>query len=326
MNIQTSEDTRPVLIIGGRGFVGAAVARHFIERGQAAHVFGPESPVPLVTGATQTLGSIEDRQALDAVLENVRPRAVVNLAAFSAGPVGLSRSGEVDPERMLAVNVLGFRRLLDALVQAGHKRLIWMSSTVVLGRDLSPGARVDEDAPRRPLIHYGMSKVLAEDLAAYYRDRYGLETVGLRIPLMMGPGLWYEGAASALKQLTALARAGSKPVIKVPGVHFDAMHVADVGELIQTLLAAPEGSLAPIYHVAGFTTHYREVVSVLAEWVPGYAPTLLEETPAIIYPLVSQARVERDTGWRHRRDLRMTLADMLNEQHGSANPEDPKIT
>jgi UDP-glucose 4-epimerase len=311
------------LIVGGRGFVGAAIARHFLALGRPVHVFGPDSPVPLAEGASQTLGSIEDPSALRAVLAEVAPTDVVNLAAFSAGPVGLSRSGEADPERMLAVNVLGFRRLLEALVQAGHKRLIWMSSTVVLGPDQRPGTRLDEDAPRRPLTHYGMSKLLAEDLALYYRNRYGLETVGLRIPLMMGPGLWYEGAASPLKHLAAVAGAGARPVIKAPGVPFDAMHVADAGDLVEALLAAPAGSLAPIYHVAGFTTNYREIVRVFGEQVPGFAPTLIEETPAIVYPLVSQARVERDTGWRHRRDLRATLADMLAEHQASTQRVDP---
>ena len=316
----------PVLIIGGRGFVGAAIARHFLAQGRPVHIFGPDSAVPLAAGASQTLGSIEDPSALRAVLAEVAPTDVVNLAAFSAGPVGLSRSGEADPERMLAVNVLGFRRLPEALVQAGHRRLIWMSSTVVLGPDQNPGTRLDEDAPRRPLTHYGMSKMLAEDLALYYRGRYGLEAVGLRIPLMMGPGLWYEGAASPLKHLAATAAAGAQPVIKAPGVRFDAMHVADAGDLVEALLAAPAGRLAPVYHVAGFTTDYREIIQVLAEQVPGFAPTLIEELPAIVYPLVSQARVERDTGWRHRRDLKATLIDMLSEHDAGTRRTIPDAT
>jgi nucleoside-diphosphate-sugar epimerase len=75
--------------------------------------------------------------------------------------------------------------------------------------------------------------------------------------------------------------------------------------------------------VAGFTTDYREIIRVLAEQVPGFAPTLIEEIPGIVYPLVSQARVERDTGWRHRRDLKATLIDMLNEHDASTRLIDP---
>jgi UDP-glucose 4-epimerase len=314
----STSERGPILIVGGRGFVGAAVVRHVLARGHAVHVLGPASPVPLPAGATETQASIEHGAALDAVMGQVKPRAVASFAAFSAGLVGLSRSGEVDPERMLAVNVLGFRRLLDASVKAGLKRLVWISSTVVLGRAKSMDTRVDETAPREPLINYALSKVLAEDVAAYYRLRHGLETVGLRIPLMMGPGLWYDGAASVLKTLVAEAAPGAEPRVTVPSVPFDAMHVADMGELVEILFAAPPG-LAPIYNVAGFTTRWRDIASLLQELVPGYKPVLTRTTPPIVYPLVSQALLERDTGWRHRLDLRATLLDMIAERRAQSS-------
>jgi UDP-glucose 4-epimerase len=305
-------DSGPVLIFGGRGFVGAAVVRHLLAAGRDVHVFGPASPVPLPDGATETQASIEDAAALAEVFARVRPSSVANFAAFSAGPVGLSRSGEVDPERMLAVNVLGFRRLLDASVAAGVRRLVWTSSTVVLGRAASLDTRLDEHAPREPLVNYGLSKVLAEDVAAFHRRRNGLETVALRIPLMLGPGLWYDGAAAVLKTLVANARTGAAPRVAVPSVPFDAMHVADMGELVATLFAAPPG-LAPVYNVAGFTTTWQAIAALLEELVPGYRPVLEPVMPPIVYPLVSQASLERDTGWRQRRDLRDTLLDMLAE-------------
>jgi UDP-glucose 4-epimerase len=306
----------PVLVLGGRGFVGAAVVRHMLARGRRVHVFGPESPVPLPAGATQTIGSIEDADALARVLDATRPADVACLAAFSSGPVGLARSGEADPERMLAVNVLGFRRLLAACVEAGIARVAWTSSTVVLGRATTLALRCDEDAPRRPVGNYALSKTLAEEIAAHYRLRHGLEAVGLRIPLMLGPGLWYDGAAAVLKAMVADALSGARRRVAVPGVAFDAMHVADAGDLVEALLAAPPG-LAPVYNVAGFTTSYREIARVLGELCPGYAPELAEEEPPIVFPLVSQARLEADTGWRHRRDLRATLADMIEERRRS---------
>jgi UDP-glucose 4-epimerase len=309
-------DISPVLVVGGRGFVGAAVVCELLARGAAVHVLGPEGPLPLPAGARESRASIEDAAALRDVLARVRPRSVVNLAAYSSGAVGLTRSGEIDPERMLSVNVLGFRRLLEACVDAGLARLVWMSSTVVLGRAERQGERLDETAPRRPLVNYGLSKVLAEDVADYMRRRAGIETVGLRIPLMLGPGLWYEGAAGVVKRMVAAAAPGASPEFAVPDVAFDAMHVADAGELVVRLLGVP-GALAPIYNVAGFTTTHEEIGRVLGELVPGYAPRLVAEAPPIVYPLVSQARLEQDTGWRHRRDLRATLLDMLAEREAS---------
>lgn len=314
----SSSERAPVLVVGGRGFVGAAAVRALIAAGETVHVLGPPSPVPLPVGASETIASIEDDDVVRDVLARLRPRVVVSFAAFSAGPIGLGRSGEADPERMLAVNVLGFRRLLEACVSAGIRRVIWTSSTVVFGRAEIRAPRLGEDAPRRPLTNYGLSKVLAEDVAAYMRGRHGIETVGLRIPLMLGPGLWYDGAASVLKTLVAEARSGAQPHVAVPGITFDAMHVDDGGDLVAALCRTA-AALAPVYNVAGFTTCYRDIAASLSELVPGYAPRLSEEEPPIVYPLVSQDRLERDTGWRHRRDLRAVLADMLSERRSSAS-------
>jgi UDP-glucose 4-epimerase len=302
-----------LLVTGGRGFVGAAVVRHLLAQGFRVHVLGPESALALPTGATETIGSVEDDACIARALDAASPDAVLHFAAFSSGPIGLTRSGESDPERMLSVNVLGFRRLLEACAARKIPRVIWTSSTVVLGAAPTLARRLDETAPRHPLVHYGLSKVMAEDIALFYRDRHGLQTTGLRIPLMLGPGLWYQGAAGQVRELVRQALSGEAIELTVPGVAFDAMHVADLGPLVERLLACARVP-APIYHVAGFTTDYREICRLLGEMAPGFRPLIREETPAIVYPLVSQALVERETGWQHRRDLRRTLSDMMDEQ------------
>jgi UDP-glucose 4-epimerase len=302
-----------ILVTGGRGFVGAAVVRHLVAKGFRVHVLGPDSATALPSGASETIGTVEDEACLAQAFKVIEPDAVLHFAAFSAGPVGLTRSGESDPERMLSVNVLGFRRLLEACVANRVGKVIWTSSTVVLGAAQPGSRRLDESAPRHPLVHYGLSKVLAEDTAQFYRDRYELATTGLRIPLMLGPGLWYQGAAAQVRELVRQALGGQLSALTVPDVAFDALHVTDVGPLIERLLACAKAP-APIYHVAGFTTDYREIGAQLSDMVPGFVPLMYPERPAIVYPLVSQARVEHDTGWLHRHDLRSTLLDMLDEQ------------
>ena len=41
--------------------------------------------------------------------------------------------------------------------------------------------RIDAHAPRRPDSYYGLSKCYGEDVASFYFDRYGIETVSIRI-------------------------------------------------------------------------------------------------------------------------------------------------
>lgn len=308
----TSGSDAPVLVVGGRGFVGAAAVRRLLSRGRRVAVFGPASAVDLPAGAEEILGSVEHAHQIAAALAATGARRVVSFAAYSKGSVGLARSGEADPEGAFAVNVLGFRRLVEACADAGVERLVWTSSTVVFGHASDPSVRVDEDAARRPVQLYALTKTLAEDVAGYYRRTRGLETVGLRIPLMLGPGLWYDGAAAVLKRLLAAAAPGAEITAEVPAGPFDAMHVADLGDLIHRLLDAPPG-LAETYNLAGFTTSYREIAHALSELVPGYLPRLAETPPAISYPLQDQRRIEADVGLEPAHDLRSTLRDMLKE-------------
>jgi UDP-glucose 4-epimerase len=221
---------RRALVVGGAGFVGAAAVRELLAEGWRVAVMDP-APRAVPAGAEALAGSIEDAASIRAALEASKPDAIACFAAYGGSGGGLSRAAEAEADRAFAVNVLGFRRLLVEVAAAGIKRVVWTSSTVVLGAAVSE-ARVDEDAPRLPLGTYALTKVLAEDVAEFMRRVHGLEITGLRIPLMLGPGLWYDGAASWVKRLV-----DQEPEIAAPGIPFDAMHAADLGRLVAQLLA-----------------------------------------------------------------------------------------
>ncbi len=297
-----------LLLIGGGGFVGGACVRHLVAQGHYVHVVEPQRRDALPDGAHWLPGDIEDAASLREAITAARPDAILNFAAFSAGPVGLARSGEADPERALAVNLLGFRRLMEAAVEARVPRLLWSSSTVAIGPVDKVGDRVTEDVPCAPATTYGLTKHLAEQAALFMRRVHGLDVTGIRLPLIFGPGLWYAGAAAALTRLVTAAAPGATPEEALPDTIFDAAHVDDVARLFAHLLRVP--TLAPIYHLAGFTASWTVIAATLAELVPGYAPRI---TPAsgLVWPLVSQVRLEQDTGFAYVHDLRSTLRDML---------------
>lgn len=304
-----------VLVAGGAGFVGRGVVGVLLQQGFRVRVLDPD-PSRAPAGAEAIAGSVEDSPLLADLLRRDPPDAVANFAAFGFGTEGLARGADQDPERAIAVNVLGFRRLLEAAREAGVARVIWTSSSVVYGPATST-ARVDEEAPRRPPGLYALTKTLAEEVAAFMHRRHGMAIVGLRIPLMLGPGLWYDGAASWVKRLVAAAAPAAAPEITVPGGAFDAMHVADLGRLVAALLQGPAPA-APVYNVAGFTTDAASIAAALAELVPGFRPQLRAEPPSVAFPLMDEGRLRRDVDFTIAHDLRAVLQDMLAEQRRGA--------
>lgn len=81
---------------------------------------------------------------------------------------------------VLAANVMGSFHVFEAARVHRIKRVVYASSNHVTG--YYPAAQtVSPQMPHRPDSFYGLSKAFGEDLAQLYWDKYGIESVGLRI-------------------------------------------------------------------------------------------------------------------------------------------------
>jgi UDP-glucose 4-epimerase len=310
-----------VLVVGGRGFVGSHVVRALVARGFRVHVLGPAMDCDLLAdmGAAieETVGGVEDRSLVQDVLARFKPAAVISCAAFGAGREGLMRSGERDADRAFAINVDGFRRLTEAVAEAGIRRLVWTSSTVVYGpaRDYAD-TRVDETAPKRPRTVYGLTKHLAEEVADFAARRHGLEIVGLRLPLVLGPGLWYQGAAAALADLIRAAGRCGEHRIAFHDQPIDLMHVRDVAEACLAAITHP-GPLACVYNINGFTASVSDLIAEVRARSPALTIAFECTAPGDLFPLVSDARFRRDTNFAPAFDLPALVADMTSVGEGA---------
>jgi len=112
---------------------------------------------------------LADRAAVDALLEGVD--AVVHLG-------GISTDARFDD--LLEANIRGVYNLYAAAQKHGVKRVLFASSNHAIG--FHPTTSVlDADSPLRPDSLYGVTKCFGESLSRYYFDRFGLETVCMRI-------------------------------------------------------------------------------------------------------------------------------------------------
>jgi uronate dehydrogenase len=155
--------------------------------------------VILLTGAAGAIGQmlrprldhhdlrLTDVRAGDGVdALDVTDAAAVEAACRGADAVvhlgGIASEGAF--EDVLAVNVRGTERVLQAAHRTGVPRVVLASSNHAAGLYERSAAGPDglaDDVPPRPDSYYGWSKAAMESLGRLYHERYGLHVTGLRI-------------------------------------------------------------------------------------------------------------------------------------------------
>ena len=124
---------------------------------------------PAAAGEEIQPAALQDGAAVHALLHDVD--AVVHLG-------GISVEGPFEP--ILQANIVGTYHLYEAARKQGVRRIVFASSNHVTGFYRQDEV-IDARMPMRPDGYYGLSKAFGENLAQFYFDRYGLETVSLRI-------------------------------------------------------------------------------------------------------------------------------------------------
>ncbi|MBS0383878.1 MAG: NAD-dependent epimerase/dehydratase family protein, partial [Proteobacteria bacterium] len=168
-----------IFVTGGSGFVGGAVIRHFVSKGDDVRAMSRSEKSD---ATVQKLGAA----AIRCDLENVtaghigNAEAVVHCAAF------VEQWGPKDAWKRF--NVDGTSRMLAAAKAAGVRRFIHISTESVLWRGQSL-RDVDETYPLAPNspYPYAATKAQAEQLVKA-ANAPGFETIILRPRFIWGPG------------------------------------------------------------------------------------------------------------------------------------------
>jgi nucleoside-diphosphate-sugar epimerase len=183
-----------VLVTGGGGFLGSAIVRQLVERGDTVRSYSRSAyPELACLGVEQIQGDLADR---DALIKAAQGCECIYHVAAKAGIWG-------SYHEFHKANVTGTENVLAACYQHGIERLVYTSSPSVVfdGQDVAGG---DETLPYPPHFeaHYPHTKALAEQLvlAANSPD---LATVSLRPHLIWGPG-----DNHLVPRIVAKARAG----------------------------------------------------------------------------------------------------------------------
>lgn len=167
------------LVTGANGFVGKAVAKLLLARGDTVRsIARSDAPELRALGIETVRGDIADREAAR------EATAGVDIVFHVAAKAGVWGKAE-DFERS---NVLGTRRILDACREAKVGRLVFTSSpSVIYGSQSLEGVDESVPYPDTYTADYPRTKAAAERLVLAANDAQ-LATVALRPHLVWGPG------------------------------------------------------------------------------------------------------------------------------------------
>lgn len=299
-----------ILVTGGAGYIGSHAVKALGKAGHEICVFDNLSTghAWAVLSVKLVRGDLEDRAAIDRVIRDFSPDAVMHFAAY----IQVEESVR-EPLKYYRNNVANSLNLLEVLRENGVANFVYSSTAAVYG--IPEKIPVSEDAPMSPINPYGMTKVMIErvlaDLAATADFRY----VALRYFNVAGAdsggqlGQAYKEATHLITRALKTAL-GEFPKLYVYGTDYptpdgtcirDYIHVDDLAEAhvkaMDYLLGTGKSVVMNCGYGSGFSV--REVVDA-AKRVTGI-DFPVEETgrragdpPALI---ADSAKLKRETGW-----------------------------
>lgn len=304
-----------VLITGGAGFIGSALAQRLITAGYEVavmdalhpqvHDFGrpPNLPasVPLLTG------DVTHSPDWDAVLKLVRPDQVVHLAAETGTGQSLSEA-----TRHGSVNVVGTTQLLDALTRVGlvPRQLVLASSRAVYGEGawrsgeqiFYPGPRThaqlvaglwDPEAPNggaaepipsssgrtepRPANIYAATKLAQEHILLAWAAARGCALSVLRLQNVYGPGQSLTNPYTGIVSLFARLAKARRPleVYEDGRIVRDFVFIEDVVEALAAAVERPAPQPRLLDIGSGAATTIHELALRLATLCDAPEPTVV---------------------------------------------------
>jgi UDP-glucose 4-epimerase len=317
-----------IMITGGTGFLGSYLARHLVQekgiRGGELILldrYPNKERIAEVRGdVTVVTGDITEPTEVAAAIRNYNVDQVYHLGAILGDPPPAQVVSYMKVMCDGTLNVLEASRIL------GVKRVVYGSSVAVYfggpkWRGVKDrGEALDEDDPPSPGGFYGMCKLYAENLAALYTRRFGLETVGLRPTSVFGWGRGMRGSYASgltpipedvhymvLPELAALGR----PVAMPPDdTESDWIYAADAAQAWYCAMNTPKPPRL-VYNMAAEMRRMADVTAHLRKLLPE-AKITVSDKPVPTVPKMNYDNLRKDLGFQPRYTMETGMTHYLN--------------
>lgn len=221
------------LLFGSNGFVGAYLAREFLDSGYyvvASDV--ADSPSPALQSDAFLSCNILDEDQVERVIRETKPDLIVNLAAISS----VGQSWQM-PKKTIMINLVGSLNVMEAA-----KNLETTPKILAIGssEEYAPSDQpLHEESPLLANNPYGISKVGQEQFSNIYSDRYDMRVYKVRAFNHTGVGQTDSFVLpSFCKQAAAIEKTGYSGTIEVGNLDIkrDFSDVRDVVRAYRLLL------------------------------------------------------------------------------------------
>ncbi|RZS90825.1 UDP-galactose 4-epimerase [Motilibacter rhizosphaerae] len=306
------------MLTGGAGYIGAHVLRALQQAGHDVVVLddlstGVEARIP--DGVPLVRANVLDTAAVTQGLQDHGVSGVIHLAAKKAAGESVEK-----PLLYWRENAEGTRALLEAMVAAGTRSIVFSSSSSVYGEPETED--VAEDAPTRPVSPYGESKLVSEWMIRDAGVAHGIGWAALRYFNVAGAGepvLGDTGIFNLVPLVFQAITTGGRP--KVFGDDYDTrdgscirdyIHVVDLAEAhVAAATKLEQGTVDAAFNIGrGEGSTVKEVLGVVRE-VTGIefeydVVARRGGDPSRVVARPEKANAE--LGWTAQRDLRDMVA------------------
>lgn len=205
--------SKPILITGAAGFIGANLSERLLQYIPDAQVIGLDnmndyydvqlkeyrlSELTTYPNFTFIKGNLADKALIDRIFEQYHPQIVVNLAAQAGVRYSIS-----NPDAYIESNLIGFYNILEACRHYPVEHLVYASSSSVYGSNKKVPYSTD-DKVDNPVSLYAATKKSNELMAHAYAKLYNIPCTGLRFFTVYGPAgrpdMAYFGFTNKLRQ------------------------------------------------------------------------------------------------------------------------------
>ena len=251
---------KKLMIFGGSGFVGGNMTRVAQKKGWTVCIADSLYRPGLEDTEWKTV-DITEKAAVNSVIEEVRPDAIVNVAA-----VADIDKAEQNKETAWKVNVAGAENIAGSCARYGIKYVFFSSDAVFDGNG---SIYSEEDAPG-PVNYYGLTKLEAEKAVLSACPT----AVAVRISLVIGFPV--TGGNSFLAGLESKLKAGSE--VYCPGD--EVRTPIDVLTLCECVLELAESSYSGLLHLGSTNSIGRYELTRKFAGLLGFDEKLVKLKPA----------------------------------------------